>query len=69
DRAFDVARSQGALFWELRIALSFARLRISQDRGSDARLVLGSACGKFTEGFETADLRAANALIAQLSTR
>jgi predicted ATPase/DNA-binding winged helix-turn-helix (wHTH) protein len=67
DRAFEVARSQGALFWELRTAISLARLRTSQDRRDDARQVLASACGKFTEGFAMSDLRTAKAMLAQLS--
>jgi predicted ATPase/DNA-binding winged helix-turn-helix (wHTH) protein len=66
-RAFDVARSQGALCWELRTAISLARLRISQDRRDDARQALASAYGKFTEGFETSDMRSARAMMAQLS--
>ena len=67
DGALDVARSQGALFWELRTAMSLARLRMSEDRHGDAHLIVTSAYGKFTEGFATADLRAAKAMIAQLS--
>jgi predicted ATPase/DNA-binding winged helix-turn-helix (wHTH) protein len=69
DRAFELARSQGALFWELRIAISLARLRTSQDRRDDAQQVLASVYGKFTEGFETLDLRSAKAMIAELSPR
>jgi predicted ATPase/DNA-binding winged helix-turn-helix (wHTH) protein len=67
DRAMEVARHQGAVFWELRTAISLARLRISQDRDADALHILNSACGKFTEGFATADMRSAQALIAQLA--
>jgi predicted ATPase/DNA-binding winged helix-turn-helix (wHTH) protein len=66
-RAFEVARSQGAVFWELRTAISLARLRISQDRRNDAYQALASAYGKFTEGFETSDMRSARAMMAQLS--
>ena len=66
DKAMDVARNQGAQFWELRTAMSVARLRLSQNRRDDAHLALSSAYGKFTEGFETADLRTARAMIAQL---
>ena len=69
DRALDVARRQGALFWELRIAMSLARLRMSQNRHDEAHRALISAYGKFTDGFATADLRAAKAMIAQLSPR
>jgi predicted ATPase len=61
-----VARNQGAQFWELRTAMSLARLRVSQNRRDDAHLAMTSAYGKFTEGFETADLRNAKAMIAQL---
>jgi predicted ATPase len=66
DKAMDVARNQGAQFWELRTAMSVARLRLSQNRRDDAHLALSSAYGKFAEGFETADLRTARAMIAQL---
>jgi predicted ATPase len=65
--ALDVAREQGALFWELRAALSLARLRMSQDRQNAARAILAPVYGRFTEGFETADLRGAKALLEDLS--
>ncbi|WP_453950130.1 hypothetical protein [Bradyrhizobium sp. USDA 377] len=68
DNAFLVAREQGALSWELRTAISMARLRMSQSRAEDARSVLASAYGKFTEGFETSDLKRAQTMIAELST-
>src|SRR6185436_16795485 len=68
DKAFAVARSQGALFWELRTAISFARLRISQDRPADAHHILVSVYGKFTEGFEISDMRRARTMMEQLST-
>jgi predicted ATPase len=69
DRAMEVARQQGAVFWELRTAVSLARLRISQDRGADALGILQSVCGRFTEGFAIADMRSAQAMIAQLAPR
>ena len=69
DRAIALARHQGAVFWELRTAVSLARLRISQDRGADALAILNAACGKLTEGFATADMRSAQVMIAQLSPR
>jgi predicted ATPase len=69
ERAIEVARQQGAVFWELRTAVSLARLRMSQDRDADAHRLLTSACGKFTEGFATSDMRDAKAMIAQLSPR
>ncbi|WP_247499265.1 winged helix-turn-helix domain-containing protein [Bradyrhizobium sp. 149] len=68
DRAFELARNQGALFWELRTAISMARLRMSERRPADARNVLASAYDKFTEGFETADLRDARAMLAKLGS-
>lgn len=68
DRAFEVARRQGALFWELRTAISVARLRMSEGHAADARHVLASAYGRFTEGFEIADLREARAMMAKLGS-
>jgi predicted ATPase/DNA-binding winged helix-turn-helix (wHTH) protein len=65
--ALELARRQGALFWELRGALSLARLRIRQDRPGDARAVLVPVYEKFAEGFEIADLRNAGAMLEQLS--
>jgi predicted ATPase/DNA-binding winged helix-turn-helix (wHTH) protein len=67
--ALELARRQGALFWELRSALSLARLRIGQDRPGDARAVLAPAYEKFAEGFKIADLRHAGAMLEQLSAR
>jgi predicted ATPase/DNA-binding winged helix-turn-helix (wHTH) protein len=64
--ALHVAREQGALFWELRIALSLARLRISQDRQAEARQLLAPVYDQFTEGFGIADMEAAKALLAAL---
>jgi predicted ATPase len=65
--ALDVAREQGALFWELRAALSLTRLRIRQDRQNAAREILAPVYDRFTEGFATADLKAAKALLDDLS--
>jgi predicted ATPase/DNA-binding winged helix-turn-helix (wHTH) protein len=65
--AIELARQQGALFWELRGAISLARLRVTQERPVEARDVLAPIYGKFTEGFDiTADLRAARSLLAAL---
>jgi len=63
-RALDVARQQGALFWELRAAMGLARKRNGQGRTADARHVLASVYDRFTEGFDTADLKAAERLLA-----
>jgi predicted ATPase len=61
--ALEVAREQDALSWELRTALSFARLRVRQDRQDDARQLLAPVYNRFTEGFETPDLRSASAML------
>jgi ABC transporter substrate binding protein len=63
-QALDVARRQGALSWELRAATSLARLWRGQQRVTQARKLLGPVYRRFTEGFETADLIAAKALLA-----
>jgi predicted ATPase len=65
--ALDVSRRQGARMFELRAATSLARLWRDQGNGVEARNLLAPVYGWFTEGFETADLKAANALLAQLS--
>jgi predicted ATPase/DNA-binding winged helix-turn-helix (wHTH) protein len=62
-RALDVARQQDALFWELRSALSLARVRVRQNRPDDVRPILAPVYGRFTEGFETVDMRAARAML------
>jgi predicted ATPase/DNA-binding winged helix-turn-helix (wHTH) protein len=67
--ALEVAREQDALSWELRSALSFARLRFRQDRQDDARQLLAPVYSRFTEGFETPDLRSASAMLQSLPSR
>ena len=66
-RALDWARRQGALSWELRAATSLARLLRDRGRSVDAIAVLQSAYDRFTEGFGTADLKAAKALLDALA--
>jgi predicted ATPase len=61
------ARAQGAKWWELRTTTSLARLLVKQDRRDEARKMLVEICGWFTEGFETADLKEAQALLYELS--
>lgn len=61
--ANEIAREQGALSWELRIALSLARLRMTQGRPGEVRQFLAPVYERFTEGFDTPDLRAARALL------
>ena len=65
-RALDVARGQGALSLELRSAMSLARLWRGQQRVSHARKLLAPVYRRFTEGFGTADLIAAKALLASV---
>jgi predicted ATPase/DNA-binding winged helix-turn-helix (wHTH) protein len=65
-RSLDLARRQGALGWELRSATSMARLRASQGRRAEAREELASVFGRFTQGKETVDLRAAGKLLKAL---
>jgi predicted ATPase/DNA-binding winged helix-turn-helix (wHTH) protein len=67
-RAIEVARRQGALMWELRSATSLARLKVKQRWGDEARQILGPVYDRFTEGFETTDLRAARALLESLQS-
>ena len=64
--ALSIAREQEAKLWELRAAVSLARLRRDQDRGAEARNLLAPIYGWFTEGFDTADLKEAKALIDEL---
>ena len=66
-RALTIARVQDATGWELRAALSLARLWRSQGRGSDARQLVAESAAWFTEGHDTTDLRAAGELLGQLS--
>jgi tetratricopeptide (TPR) repeat protein len=66
-RAIESARVRQAKSLELRAVMSLARLRIKQGRGESAYAPLAEAYGSFTEGFETADLKEANALLEQLN--
>jgi predicted ATPase len=62
-QALGWARRQGALSWELRAATSLARLWRDQNRSTEAIALLAPVYDRFTEGFETDDLKAAKALI------
>jgi adenylate cyclase len=64
--ALDLARSQQARSLELRTAISLARLWQRQGKRAEARQVLGDVYGWFTEGFDTADLKDARALLDAL---
>jgi predicted ATPase/DNA-binding winged helix-turn-helix (wHTH) protein len=65
DQAAEMAREQRALFWELRVALSAARLRARQNPAG-AATVLQPVYDRFTEGFDTPDLREAKLLLDAL---
>jgi predicted ATPase len=65
-QALDWARRQGALSWELRAAMSLARLLRDQGRPADAMALLQPIYDRLTEGFDTVDLQAAKALIDAL---
>ena len=66
-RALDVARRQEAKSLELRAATSLSRLWQQQGKRAEARALLAPAYSWFTEGFDTADLRAAKAVLDALS--
>ena len=66
-RSIEVARRQSARSWELRTAMSLGKLRHDQGRREDAKRVLSDAYGRFTQGFETPDLRDARALLEEWS--
>jgi hypothetical protein len=63
-QALDWARRQGALSWELRAATSLARLLRDQGRPADATALLQPIYDRFTEGFDTADLKTAKVLLS-----
>jgi predicted ATPase len=65
--ALRLAKHQGALFWELRSAVSLARLWIGQDRKSDASQILAPVCGASAKGLQIADVREARALLGELA--
>jgi predicted ATPase len=67
ERALTIARAQQAKSWELRAAMSAARFWRDRGMREKARALLAPICGWFTEGFETHDVKQANALLAALS--
>ena len=67
ERALSVARSQQAKSWELRAAMSLARLWRDQGKPQQARELLAPVYGCFTEGFDTRDLKEAKALLEELA--
>jgi tetratricopeptide (TPR) repeat protein len=67
DRALAVARAQQAKSWELRAAMSMARLWRDQGKREEARDLLAPVYNWFTEGFDTPDLKEAKALLDELA--
>jgi tetratricopeptide (TPR) repeat protein len=65
--AIDLARHQSAKSWELRATTSLARLLGKQNHRDEARVMLAEIYNWFTEGFDTADLKEAKALLADLA--
>jgi predicted ATPase len=68
ERALAVARKQQAKSWELRTAMSMARLWRDQGKPQQARELLAPVYGWFTEGFDTLDLKEAKALLDALAS-
>ena len=66
DQALRIARSQQAKSLELRATTELARLWINQGKRAEARNVLAAVYGRFSEGFDTHDLKEADALLVQL---
>jgi predicted ATPase len=67
ERSLSVARQQQAKSWELRAAMSLARLWRDQGKVQQARELLAPVYGWFTEGFDTRDLQEAKALLKELA--
>jgi predicted ATPase len=67
-RAIAIARRQSAKSFELRATTSFARLLARQEKRDKARAMLAEIYGWFTEGFDTADLKEAKALLEELNS-
>ena len=65
-KALSIAEEQEAKLWELRAAVSLARLLCDQGRCAEARDLLAPVYGWFTEGFDTPDLKEAKALLHEL---
>jgi predicted ATPase len=67
ERALAVARQQQAKSWELRVAMSMARLWRDQGKRDEARDLLAPVYSWFTEGFDTLDLKQARAWLDDLA--
>ena len=64
--ALECAKRQDALGWELRAATTMAQLLAGQGRAAEGRELVATTYGKFTQGFQTADLRTAKRLLTEL---
>jgi predicted ATPase len=67
--AIESARDQGTKLWEIRATTSLARLLCDTNRRDEARTMLADIYNWFTEGFDTADLKDAKALLDELSSK
>jgi len=67
NQSIEIAQQQKAKSWELRAAMSLARLHQHQGKKEVARSLLAQIYDRFTEGFDTMDLREAKALLDDLS--
>ena len=67
ERSLAIAHQQQAKSWELRAAMSMARLWRDEGKQDEARELLAPVYGWFTEGFDTRDLKEAKALLDELS--
>ena len=65
-QSLELSRRQGARAWELRTAIDLAALWAGQGRSDDARALLQPVFEQFVEGLDTADLKAAERLLATL---
>jgi predicted ATPase len=65
--AIELARVQSAKAWELRATMSLSRLLAKQGKRDEARTMLATIYNWFTEGFDTADLIDAKAMLDELS--
>jgi predicted ATPase len=65
-RALERAEQQDALFWSLRVAVSVAYLKVKQCRSDNARQILEPVYARFTESFQTPDLRLARSMLETL---
>jgi predicted ATPase len=66
--AIELAQVMSAKAWELRTAMSLARLLDNTGRSDEARMMLADIYNWFTEGFDTADLKDAKALLDELES-